>query len=71
MLKELKKITPAFTFFINDWKIPIITMGGTVHTGVREHYFSHFTSDGVTMAKWLHDAVNGKMYDVGVGLLRH
>ena len=31
--------------------------------------FASFTQDGVTMAQWLKDAVDGKVYDVGMELL--
>ncbi|MBO6242816.1 MAG: pectin acetylesterase [Butyrivibrio sp.] len=70
MIKELKSITPAFGIFIDDWKIPLITMGGTVHTSVRELHFTAFTQNGISMAQWLGDAVEGKVYDVGMDLLR-
>lgn len=70
MVKELKEITPQFGMFIDDWKIPIITMGGTVHTSVREPQFLLFAQNGITMAKWLHDACEGKVYDVGMDLLK-
>ena len=42
---------------------------GTVHTAVREPYFTLFSQDGFTMARWLFDAVNGNVYDVGMDLL--
>ncbi len=71
MVAELKALTPDFGMFINDWKIPLITMGGTVHTSVREPHFLFFTQDGITMAKWLIDACEGKVYDVGMELLKH
>ena len=70
MVQELKDITPHFGMFINDWKIPIITMGGTVHTSVREPHFTRFAQNGITMAQWLKDATEGKVYDVGLDLLR-
>nr|WP_297767973.1 pectin acetylesterase-family hydrolase [uncultured Butyrivibrio sp.] len=70
MVKELKEITPKFGMFIDDWKIPFITMGGTVHTSVREPHFLLFTEQGITMAKWLIDACEGKVYDVGMDLLK-
>ncbi|MDC7294029.1 pectin acetylesterase-family hydrolase [Butyrivibrio sp. DSM 10294] len=70
MVAELKAITPAFGMFINDWRIPLITMGGTVHTSVREPHFLLFNQDGITQAAWLHDAVEGKVYDVGMDLLK-
>ncbi len=69
MVKELKEITPNFYMFINNWEIPIITKKGTVHTAVREPYFTRFTQDDVTMSRWLYDAVNGNLYDVGMDLL--
>ncbi len=70
MIAELKAITPSFGMFINEWKIPLVTKGGTVHTSVREPHFLLFTQDGITMAKWLEDAVEGKVYDVGMELLK-
>ncbi len=70
MVSELKELTPDFGMFINDWKIPLITMGGTVHTSVREPHFLIFSQDGITMAKWLSDACDGKVYDVGMELLK-
>ncbi|WP_092322587.1 pectin acetylesterase-family hydrolase [Butyrivibrio sp. YAB3001] len=71
MVKELKALTPKFGMFIDDWKIPLITMGGTVHTSVREPHFLLFSQDGITMAKWLNDACEGKVYDVGMSLLEN
>ncbi len=70
MVRELKKITPHFGMFLNEWKIPIITMGGTVHTSVREPHFTLFTQNGISMAQWLYDACCGKVYDVGMDLLK-
>ncbi len=70
MIAELKKISPYFGIFLNEWKIPIITSGGTVHTSVREHHFTLFTQNGISMADWLKDATEGKVYDVGMDLIR-
>ncbi|MCR4903114.1 MAG: pectin acetylesterase [Butyrivibrio sp.] len=69
MLDQLREINPEFKFFLNDWKLPLVTMGGTVHTSVREFYFATKHVAGISMAKWLSDAVNGKEYDVGMHLL--
>ena len=69
MVNELKELTPKFGMYINNWEIPLITKGGTVHTAVREPYFTRFTQNDVTMARWLHDAVNGNVYDIGMELL--
>ena len=70
MVDELKKLTPNFGMYINNWEIPIITKGGTVHTTVKEPYFTRFTQDDVSMARWLYDAVNGNVYDIGMNLLK-
>ena len=70
MVSQLKEITPHFGLFLNEWKLPIITMGGTVHTSVREPHFTLFTQNGISMAEWLRDAVDGKVYDVGLDLLK-
>ena len=69
MVADLKKLTPHFGIFLNEWKIPLITMGGTVHTSVREPHFTLFSQNGITMAKWLKDATDGKVYDVGFDLI--
>lgn len=69
MVAELKKLTPHFGIFLNEWKIPLITMGGTVHTSVRELHFTLFSQNGITMAEWLKDATDGKVYDVGLDLI--
>ena len=70
MIEELKEITPHFGIFLNEWKIPLMTSGGTVHTSVREPHFTLFTQNGISMANWLKDAVEGKVYDVGLDLIR-
>ena len=57
-------------FFINDWKNLRRPGGGTAHTAVREPQYYLPVKDGATMAKWLYDAVNGRVYDVGIRLLQ-
>lgn len=69
MVRELKKLSPDFGIFINARKRPVMTKGGTIHTMVRQPEFWIPGRDGVTQAKWLSDAVNGKVYDVGLDLL--
>lgn len=69
MVKELKELNPHFTMYLYDMTIPGITQGGTVHTALKELYFTTMKSDGVTMAKWLNDATEGNLYDVGLSLL--
>ena len=71
MVRQLKEITPHFGIFLNEWKIPLITMGGTVHCSVREPHFTLFTQSGISMADRLKDAVEGKVYDVGLDLLKN
>ncbi|MCR5715425.1 MAG: pectin acetylesterase [Lachnospiraceae bacterium] len=69
MVEELQALHPEFRFFINDWKLPLVTQGGTVHTSVREFYFTVMKMNGISMAEWLHDAVMQKNYNVGMSLL--
>ncbi len=69
MVHELKALSPSFGMYINNWTLPIVSKGGTVHTAVREPYFTRFTQDDVSMARWLYDAVNGNVYDIGMNLL--
>ena len=68
MTAALKALEPQFGIFINNWS-NILTHGGTWHTAVREPIFNFKTVDGVTMADWLSDAVEGNVYDVGLRLL--
>ncbi len=68
MLIAFKKLTPAFSFFIYDFKNLRKMYGkdpGTVHTIVRRLQFHSKNSEGVTMAAWLNDAVSGKLSDSG------
>jgi hypothetical protein len=69
MVRELKEITPDFGFFIYDWKNVLYTKGGTIHTAVREPYFYLKNKDGISMADWLSDAVNGNVKNIGLNLL--
>ena len=69
MVTELKKLTPRFGIFLNDWKNLFLTRGGTVHTAVRERQFYHKTRCGLSMADWLTQAVEGQIMDVGLELL--
>ncbi len=73
MIRWLQELTPDSAFFIYNWVDPLLTKAqmGTIHTAVRQPYFyvplkGH---DGMTMATWLNDAVNGRLYDVGLDLL--
>ncbi|MBQ4307187.1 MAG: pectin acetylesterase [Lachnospiraceae bacterium] len=70
MCAELREFCPDIHFFINNWKNVLYTKGGTVHTAVREPYFYIRMNGGPTMAGWLADAVEGRLYDVGTELLK-
>jgi hypothetical protein len=70
MVRNLKKLTPRFGIFLNDWKNFFLMRGGTVHTAVRKRHFYHRTRSGVTMADWLSNAVDGRIQDVGLELLK-
>ena len=69
MVWGLKRLTPHFGIFLNDWKNFFLMRGGTVHTAVRKRQFYHRTRAGISMAGWLRDAVNGCIRDVGLALL--
>ena len=68
MVRELKAITPRFSFFLNDWKNLFLMRGGTVHTAVRQRRF-YVKLNGISMAQWLGQAVEGNLRDVGLELL--
>ncbi|MCR5674449.1 MAG: pectinacetylesterase family protein [Lachnospiraceae bacterium] len=73
MLRSLREITPAFTFYINEFPNLMVMKrgmkGGTAHTCVREKIFYLPNREGVSMARWLADAVAGDAKDAGMGLL--
>ena len=71
MVEQLSALDSGFGFFINNWKNAILTVGsgGTIHTAVRQPYFYRKHPEDVTMAKWLADAVDGKVYNVGLRYL--
>lgn len=65
MLSRLSDIGVPFGYFLYNWKNPLFTHGGTVHTAVRYPYYYFRRKGSVSMADWLHDAVNGNVYHVG------
>lgn len=69
MVSELHKLTPSFHFFLNTWKRPVQTAGGTIHTLIRQPEFYFRTRSGISMAQWLADAVGGRGYNVGLDAL--
>ena len=69
MITRLKELEPEFGFYINNRRNLLYTKGGTVHTAVRESYFFSGKGNTRSMAEWLFDAVNGKVYSCGMELL--
>ncbi len=72
MLDGLKEITPSFTFFLNEFPNLMVMKrgmkGGTAHTAVRERIFYLPGPEGISMAKWLADCVEGNCRDIGMSL---
>ena len=72
MLDGLKELTPAFTFYLNEFPNLMVMKrgmkGGTAHTALRERIFYLPGQDGVSMAKWLSDCVEGDCRDIGMNL---
>ena len=68
MVLQLKEVTPSFGVFVYPWRSPLHG-GGTLHTAVRHPQFYLPTPDGVSMARWLGDAVEGRVYDANLDLL--
>ena len=68
MCRELSSLSPRFGIYIHNFQ------KADQSVGVRHCIFGNacFTKDqvdSITPAEWLRDAVNGKVYDVGMGLL--
>jgi hypothetical protein len=75
MAADFKNMSENSGLFINEWKNLNVMYpglrGGTVHTAVRHpnFYAKSDGKNGISMADWLYDAVNGRIYSVGMGLL--
>ena len=69
MVVDLKKITPDFGIFLYPFHAPF-RLTGTVHTAVRHPWFYQRTPAGMSLAEWLGDALNGKVYDANKHLLQ-
>ena len=54
-------------YYVNN--IPDKLSGGTVHCISQDLQWSQHQQDGITPAKWVSDAVNNDLYDVGRNLL--
>jgi hypothetical protein len=55
------------SYYINER--PDKLSGGTAHCISQDISWSQYEVDGVSNAKWVYDAVNGKLYDVGMELI--
>lgn len=73
MLRQLKEINPGFHFYLNNFRNKMVMKsgmkGGTIHTNIRNLNFHLANSEGVSMEKWLYDAMHDKFYDSGMSLL--
>nr|MCR4674146.1 pectinacetylesterase family protein [Lachnospiraceae bacterium] len=69
MHEKLSSLSEPMHFFYYDWKNPLYTKGGTVHTAVRQPYFYQKSQGVTTMAHWLNEAVQDHSFNVGVNLL--
>ena len=72
MIERMQHLPRRVHFFINDHPmVPVIGRGGSVHTCVRTPQFFSKVENEVSMAQWLRDATEGKLYDIGLDLLPH
>lgn len=69
MHEEFSSLSQPVNFFYYDWKNPLYTKGGSVHTAVRQPYFYQKSQGVTTMAHWLHEGVKDHRFNVGVNLL--
>ena len=65
----LSSLSQPMHFYYYDWRSPILTKGGTVHTAVRQPFYYQKSQGVTTMAHWLHEAVKDHPFDVGLNLL--
>ncbi|MCI1305832.1 MAG: pectin acetylesterase-family hydrolase [Lachnospiraceae bacterium] len=70
MIRDLKEITSRFGIFLYDWKNHRFHLGGTVHTAVRHRRFYFKGLRPASMAQWLIDGAEGRIYDIGMDLLK-
>lgn len=73
MLTQLRQINPEFHFYINNFKNKMVMKsgmkGGTIHTNIRNLNFHLPNAEGVSMEKWLYDALHDRCYDSGMSLV--
>ena len=70
MYKKMQDLSQPMNYFFYDWKNPLYTKGGTVHTAVRQPYYYQKNQGVCSMAYWLHEATKGHCFDVGLNLVK-
>lgn len=68
MCRDLKKMNPRFSFYIHDFMADVLAPG-VLHCIFGNGYYTNGRIDGVSPKEWLADAMDDKLYDVGMGLL--
>jgi hypothetical protein len=68
-VSELKKINAEFCIYLNDFPSIRTDIVGTEHCVLNSEAFYYKSHSGISTMEWLWDAVNGKIYDVGMELL--
>ncbi|MBE6558286.1 MAG: hypothetical protein E7661_04675 [Ruminococcaceae bacterium] len=68
MIDAFKALTPNFTIYIHDFMKEQLSPG-VQHCIIGTPSYTQGVIDGVTPVKWLTDAMDGKLYDIGMDLL--
>ncbi len=68
MCEDLRALSPRFSLYIHDFMADALAPG-VQHCIFGNASFTDGRVDGVSPMEWLKDAMSGRMYDVGTGLL--
>lgn len=68
MAEAFKALTPHFSLYIHDFMKEQYAPG-VLHCIIGTPFYTRGKIDGVTPLEWLTDAMDGRGYDVGMGLL--
>ena len=68
MCAELRALSPRFGFYIHDFLADVLAPG-VLHCSFGNGFYTKGCIDGVSPMEWLADAMDGRMYDIGMGLL--
>ena len=66
-VEQLQALGVPFGFYIHDFKQPD---GLTQHMTMASRTFTEGRTEGISPMQWLEDAVNGRLYNVGLDLLK-